>query len=176
MAFDLTFEGWVGFWKVKMGRWDCWFPPVSFLFPVASVREYRDGHSPWYEDGPMKRSRNGDIKGGNSTLFIFVFPVHQSGHVACVCVCVCVCVLVAQLCPTLCDPMDYSPPDSSIHGISQSRILEWVTIPFSWESSWPRDQTRVFCITSKFFTIWATMESSVHSNPSKWVSQWSMKS
>ena len=40
-------------------------------------------------------------------------------------------VLVAQLCLTLCDPMDFSPPGSSVHGILQTRILEWVTIPFS---------------------------------------------
>ena len=38
----------------------------------------------------------------------------------------CVCVLVTQLCPTLCDPMDCSPPDSSVHGILQARTLEWV--------------------------------------------------
>ena len=50
----------------------------------------------------------------------------------CVCVCVCVCVcLVTQSCPTLCDPMDCSPPGSSVHGILQARILEWVPIPFS---------------------------------------------
>ena len=48
-----------------------------------------------------------------------------------VCVCVCVCVLVAQSCLTLCDPMDYSPPGSSVHGILQARILEWIAIPFS---------------------------------------------
>ena len=42
-------------------------------------------------------------------------------------------VLVAKSCPTLRDPMDYSPPDSSVHGISQARILEWVAI--SWEQS-----------------------------------------
>ena len=47
---------------------------------------------------------------------------------------ICVCVLVAQLCPTLCDPMDYSLPGSSVHGILQARILEWVAIPFSRES------------------------------------------
>ena len=46
-------------------------------------------------------------------------------------VCVCVCVLVAQSCPNLCNPMNYSPPGSSVHGILQARILEWVTIPFS---------------------------------------------
>ena len=39
--------------------------------------------------------------------------------------------LVAQLCPTLCDPMDYSPPGSSLHGIFQARILEWITISYS---------------------------------------------
>ena len=52
-------------------------------------------------------------------------------------------VLVAQLCLTLWDPMDYSPSGSSVHGILQARILEWVAIPFSRGSSWPRDQTQV---------------------------------
>ena len=46
-------------------------------------------------------------------------------------------VLVAQLCPTLCDPMDCSPPGSSVHGILQTRILERVAIPFSRGSSLP---------------------------------------
>ena len=41
------------------------------------------------------------------------------------------CVLVAQSCPTLCDPTDYSPPGFSVHGILQARILEWVDISFS---------------------------------------------
>ena len=59
---------------------------------------------------------------------------------------VCVCVLVIQLCPTLCDPMDCSPPGSSVHRISQARILEWVAIPFSKGSSWPRDGTCSSCI------------------------------
>ena len=49
------------------------------------------------------------------------------------------CCLVVQSCPTLCDPMDYSPPGSSVHGISQARILKWVAIFFSRVSSWPRD-------------------------------------
>ena len=55
--------------------------------------------------------------------------------------------------PTLCDPMDYSPPGSSIHGILQARILEWVAIPFSRGSSQPKDQTRVSCIIGRFFYI-----------------------
>ena len=62
---------------------------------------------------------------------------------ACVCVCVCVC---AQSCQTLCDPMDWSPPGSSVHGISLARILEWVAISFSRASSQPRDQSFVSCI------------------------------
>ena len=68
---------------------------------------------------------------------------------------------VAQLCPTLCDPMDYNPQGSSVHGISQARILEWVAISSSRGSSWPRDQARVSCIAGKFFTNWATGKSLV---------------
>ena len=49
--------------------------------------------------------------------------------------CVCVSVLVAQLCPTLCNPMDCSLPGFSVHEILQARIVEWVAIPFSMASS-----------------------------------------
>ena len=68
------------------------------------------------------------------------------------------CVLVSQACPTLCDPMDCSPPGSSVHGILQARILEWVAIPFSRGSSWPRDQIQASCTAGRFFTIWASRE------------------
>ena len=64
----------------------------------------------------------------------------------CVCVCVCVCVC-AQSCPTLCNTMDYSPPGSSVHEFSQTRILEWVAMLSSRGSSRPRDRTHVFCIS-----------------------------
>ena len=67
-------------------------------------------------------------------------------------------VLVAQLCPTLCDPMDCSLPGSSVHGILQGRILEWIAISFSRGSSQSRDRTQVSCIAGRFFTIWATRE------------------
>ena len=60
-------------------------------------------------------------------------------------------VLVAQSCPAVCDPMDYSFPGSSVHGILQARILEWVAISFSRGSSWPRDRTHIFCLASGFF-------------------------
>ena len=52
--------------------------------------------------------------------------------------------------------MDCSPSSSSVHGILQARILEWVAISFSRESSWPRDQTQVSLIVDKRFTIWAS--------------------
>ena len=52
-------------------------------------------------------------------------------------------VLIAQSCPTLCNPKDCSPPDSSVHGILQAKILQWVVIPFFRGSSGPRDQTWV---------------------------------
>ena len=67
-------------------------------------------------------------------------------------------VIVAQLCPTLCDLMDCSLPGSSIHGILQARILEWVAIPLSRGSSSPRDWTRVSCTASRFLKVWATRE------------------
>ena len=60
-----------------------------------------------------------------------------------------------QSCPTLCNPIDGSPPGSPVPGILQARILEWVAMPSSRGSSQPRDEP---CITGGFFTIWATRE------------------
>ena len=57
----------------------------------------------------------------------------------------------AQSCLTLCDPMDYSLPGFSIHGIFQARVLEWVAISFFRGSSWPRDQTWVSLIVGRCF-------------------------
>ena len=62
-------------------------------------------------------------------------------------------VKVAQLCPTLCDPMDCAVP-----GILQARILEWVAFPFSRGSSQPRDRIQVSRMAGRFFTSWATRE------------------
>ena len=65
-------------------------------------------------------------------------------------------VLVSQLCLTLVIPWTAACSGSSVQGISQARILEWVAIPFSRESSQSRDQTWVSCISGRFFTIWTT--------------------
>ena len=56
-------------------------------------------------------------------------------------------VKITQLCPTLYEPMDYT-----VHGILQTRILEWVAVPFSGGSSQPRDRTQVFRTAGEFFT------------------------
>ena len=72
---------------------------------------------------------------------------------------------ISKSCLTLCSPMDCSLPGSSIHGILQARILEWVAISFSRGSSWSTDWTRVFCIAGSFFTNWATC----------WDSPWRLK-
>ena len=66
--------------------------------------------------------------------------------------------LLLQLCPTLWDPMDYSPPGSSVHGLLQARILEWVAIPFSKGSSWPRNCCLQCLVHWQEFTIYASIE------------------
>ena len=67
-------------------------------------------------------------------------------------------VVSCSVCPTLCDPMDCSSPCSSFHGVLQAVILDKVVMPFSRQSSWPRDQTRVSRFASRFFTMWVTRE------------------
>ena len=66
--------------------------------------------------------------------------------------------LVAQSCPTLCNPMDCSSPGFSVHGILQARILEWSAMPFFRGFSRPKVQTQVSHIACRFFIIWATRD------------------
>ena len=91
-----------------------------------------------------------------------------------------VCVSVTQSCPTLCDPVDYSPP-GSIHGILKARTLEWVAIPFSRESSRPRDQTQVSCIADSLLPeppgtesiIWRVYKNTISWTPlPNFLTQW----
>ena len=58
-------------------------------------------------------------------------------------------------------PVDYSLQGSSVNGILQARILQWVAIPFPRGSSQSRDQTQVSCIAGRFFTVWATREANI---------------
>ena len=76
---------------------------------------------------------------------------------------------VAQLCPTLCNPVDCNLPSFSIFGILQAKILEWVSISFSRGSSRPRDRARVSCIGGRCFNLWATREApTTYKVMSKW--------
>ena len=88
---------------------------------------------------------------------VFMYS-HKCVHVP-MCVCVCVCVLVTQSYLTLSYPMDCNLSGSSVHGIPQARILEWIAIPFCRVSSLPGDQTQVSCTSGRFFTVWATGKS-----------------
>ena len=72
---------------------------------------------------------------------------------------------ITHLYLTLCDPMDCSPPGSSVHETLQARVLEWVAIPFSKVSSWPSDRTWVSHIAGRFFTIWATRAALLKRSP-----------
>ena len=90
------------------------------------------------------------------------FPMSQlfaSGglfcHIHLIFLCVCVCFSVM---PNSLWSHGHSLPDSSVHGILQTRIWEWVAMPFSRGSSQPRDWTQVSWIAGRFFTIWATRE------------------
>ena len=76
--------------------------------------------------------------------FLYFFPILVLDMICC--------CLVAKSCPTLCDPMVWSPPGSSLHGVSQARILEWVDISFFRGSFRPRDRTQVSCLADGFFT------------------------
>ena len=68
------------------------------------------------------------------------------------------CCLVTKLCPTLWDPVEYSPSDPSVHEISQARIPEWVVISFSMRSSQLRYQTRISYIGREILYCWITRE------------------
>ena len=75
------------------------------------------------------------------------------GNVVSECAC-----LVSQSCLTLCNHMGCRPPGSSVCGLSQTRILEWVAITLSRGSSWPRDQTCISCIGRWILYCWAIWE------------------
>ena len=80
---------------------------------------------------------------------------------------------VAQSCLTLCNPMGCSIPGSTIHGIFQARVLEWVAISFSRWSSRPRDWTWISRIAGRCFTVWVTREAfSSELNIKKWLARY----
>ena len=138
---------------VRSLRWED--PVVKEIATHSSTLAWK---TPWTE-GPDKLQSMGSQKVGTAER------LHQGEENANRLTSLCLSVQVkeseseaAQLCPTLCNPMDCSLPGISVHGIFQARILEWVTIAFCRESSWPRNWTRVSRIAGRCFTLWATRE------------------
>ena len=86
----------------------------------------------------------GGVSGDSEELFSFMSQ-HRKNSVRGKVIDMCVCQ-VLHLCLALCDPVDCSPPGSSVHGILQARLLEWVAKPFSRGSSRPRDRTHISCL------------------------------
>ena len=103
-------------------------------------------------------TRNGGQVAGSGMGWIYTHKyththTHTHTHLAySLYKCMYCCCLVSKSCPALCDPLDCSPPGSSVYGISQARILGWVAISFFRGSSQPRDQTCAPCMASRFFT------------------------
>ena len=83
-------------------------------------------------------------------ICIYTYKLYRCMH--CIHIQTACCCLIIQSCQTLYNPMDCSLPGSSVHGILQARILEWVAISSSRGSSQPRDRTRVSHTTGIFFT------------------------
>ena len=88
-------------------------------------------------------------------MLVCLWPARCSVHISITHV---ACVLVALSYLTLYDSTGCSPPGSSVHGILQARILEWIVFPFSRGFSWPKDWTQASRIVGRFFAIWATSE------------------
>ena len=137
---------------------DC-SPPGSFIHGISQARTLEwvaisfSGGPSQPRQGPNPRPLHWQLGSlplthQGSSPFSFYCNNNIQQHSLTLCMHIC-----QSLCLTLCDPMDCSPPGSSVHGILLTRILEWVAIPVSSGSSPPRDQTRVSHTAGRFFTI-----------------------
>ena len=130
----------------------CWVTfPTSGMVQLISFTHVSLQHSP-QQCGFPRSASVGDMRAFAPTPNFFL---HSSYYL--LMYCVSLCYLLS--CVWLCVPVDCNPPNSSVHGILQARIPEWVAICFSRGSSQARKWTWVFCIAGEFFTIWAIRES-----------------
>ena len=113
----------------------CCLVPPSVVFYYGSLRRLIQHFSPSFI----------------TFLFTFLFPFLSCCY-RIIKLFVCLLAQLLQSCPTLCDPRDHSPPGSSVRGILQARILEWVAMPTSWGSCQIRDWICVSCMAGGFFT------------------------
>ena len=134
-------------------------PTLSFLLAMSNLKRIFKGKKSWYDSIDLKEMLSFKYVCQESVCKIVEkihTHTHTHTHTGNIYVYIIMCVLVAQSFPTLCYPMDYSPPGFSVHRILQARILEWIAIPFSRGSSLPRDRILVSCIAGRFFIVWAT--------------------
>ena len=130
-------------WRCPLlGQNQPWDPLGSCSQPAQDLVPSTSSRQPWHKAGPgnqLERKPNTPTRLPTVVSFLYVsyawdYLSFLDKYVHC-----CVVVLVTQSCLTLCDLMDCSPPGSSVLGILQARILEWIAIPFSRGSSQPRD-------------------------------------
>ena len=117
--------------KKKRGKLTLFYPENSYLSFKAQFTYSLSVKSSWALD---------------HSLTLWVSCPDALAPTAC-CMSMCAEFVCALLCLTLCNPMDCSQPGSSVRGIFQAGILEWVAISFSRGSSWPRDWNLIFCIS-----------------------------
>ena len=165
-----SFCSWWDLWAITAGRWWVWCNRPGGGAPKELVPEFHPSGlwkhvlSHPRDDWPCcVVSSRGQQRGpaGQQASSVCVCSVCVC---VCVCACMCVCVRVCVRTRSLsrvwlfCDLMDCSPPGSSVHGILQARILEWVAISSSRESFRPRDQTCVSSTGKQILYHWATRE------------------
>ena len=147
--------------KILIWRFcSCMTGSVRIWRPTVPITHLRERKPRWGEGGEVRHSLQGaaccrlsgppGCPGPCHALFSFcnLPPPHSLKNES----------EVAQLYPTLCDPMDCSLPGFSIHGIFQARVLEWGAISFSRGSSHSRDRTQVSRIVGRCSTLWASRE------------------
>ena len=134
-------------WKNFHDQEGCLFSLVSFLLLSLPPSLHSSAHFfPSLLVSFLSPSRH----------FLNIFQVHTHTHTH-------THTEVSQSRLTLCNPVDCSPPGSSVHGIFQAWIVEWVAVSFSRGSSWPRDRTQVPCTVGRCSTVWATREAHISS-------------
>ena len=140
-----------------------WQPLLVFLPVEFYGQRSLECYSPWYKELDTTEHAHTQYTPTSSLYSHVIFPQLSFIFVLYVFT-VCCCYFVTQLCLTLCNPTDCSPPGSSVHGISHASIMEWAAISFR-GSSWPRDHTQVSSAVGRFFTIEPPNLLHPHSNP-----------
>ena len=122
-----------------------WFSEIQYGLWGQEQNGRADEQKKW--EAPWGGQRTLDFAGGGERVCLLGY--HKNGQLRVALTYINIAVLVTQSCPTLRDPMDCSLSGSSVHGILQARILEWVATPFSKGFSQPRGQTWISCIAGR---------------------------